>query len=221
MSKKNSPAVNPDYIDPDVAYLLGLIIARGEFHVENDVRRLVVSFPYRSEIVAALPGSQLKAQSRETAIRLGIDDVRKRIEELLETQLDVVKSQHLVTMKAIFTKQTIGWRDLRFLTANRVNYAEFEVPDILFHLGEEIATEFMKGFADASSDPNPADADSRDRLRPRHRIVLQVQFGNWRLPVQICALLQTKLGVPVSHILWGHPNLRAPAGGVGSFVDLA
>lgn len=207
--------MNLDYIDQDVAYLLGLIIARGEFHVENDVRRLAVSFPYRSDAVAALPGSLLKTQSRETAIRLGIDDVRKRVEELLETQLSVEKTKHLLTMKAVFTKQTIGWRDLRFLTANRVNCAEFEVPEVLFQASREIAVEFIKGFADASSDPSPADADSRDRQRPHHRVVLQVQFGNWRLPVQICQLLQTKLDVPVSHILWGHPNLRAPGGGGG------
>jgi hypothetical protein len=69
----------------------------------------------------------------------------------------------------------------------------------------------MRGFADASSDPNPADNDQAGR----HRVVLQVQFGNWCLPLQVCRLLQKCLGIPVSHILWGHPNLRAPGGGAG------
>ena len=69
----------------------------------------------------------------------------------------------------------------------------------------------MRGFADASSDPNPADNDQSGR----HRVVLQVQFGNWKLPVQLCRLLQENLKIPVSHILWGHPNLRAPGGGGG------
>lgn len=35
-----------------------------------------------------------------------------------------------------------------------------------------------------------------------------MNHDNWILPIQICRLLQTKLEVPVQHILWGHPNLR-------------
>lgn len=43
-----------------------------------------------------------------------------------------------------------------------------------------------------------------------HRIVLPVQHDDWKLPIQVCRLLQVHLGVPVQHILWGHPNLRDP-----------
>ncbi|MCL6481217.1 MAG: hypothetical protein K6U02_05780 [Firmicutes bacterium] len=33
-----------DYLDPDVAYLLGLVTARGQFHVDGDIRRLIINF---------------------------------------------------------------------------------------------------------------------------------------------------------------------------------
>lgn len=200
--------MNLDYVDPDVAYLWGLILARGEFHVEGDTRRLVVMFPYRH---AKLPGGAPDAPDRETAIRLGLDDIRNRIQELLETTVSIDRGEHVVTLRAVFTRNTIGWRDLRYLTDNRNHYTEFQLPEFVYDLDREVQIELMRGFADASSDPNPADADRNER----HRVVLQVQFGNWVIPVQLCRLLQTKLGVPVSHILWGHPNLRAPRAGRG------
>lgn len=200
--------LNIDYIDQDVAYLLGLVLARGEFHVEGDTRRLVVMFPYRQ---VGVPGSMGGSPDRETAIRLGLDDIRNRVQELLETTVNVEPGEHVVTLKAVFTRNTIGWRDLRYLTGNRRHYSEFELPGFVYDLDREIQVELMRGFADASSDPNPADSDQAGR----NRVVLQVQFGNWCLPVQLCKLLQTSLGIPVSHILWGHPNLRAPGGGGG------
>ena len=198
---------NLDYLDPDVAYLLGMILARGEFHVDGDIRRLVITFPYRSTTVA---GSTEK-QDRETAIRLGLDEIRDRVQELLETTVQVDRGDHEVTLRVVFPRHTIGWRDLRYLTGNRANYTEFELLDFLYDVDRDIQVELLRGFADAASEPSPADRNQAGR----HRVVLQVQFGNWRLPIQLCRLLQTRLGVPVSHILWGHPNLRAPDGGSG------
>lgn len=197
--------MNLDYIDLDVAYLLGLILARGEFQVEGDTRRLIVMFPYRQ---TSLPGAVPGSHDRETAIRLGLDEIRNRIQELLESTVSIERGEHVVTLKAVFTRNTIGWRDLRYLTGGKVHYTQFELPEIVYDLDREIQVELMRGFADGSSEPSPA-----DRYRGgRHRVVLQVQFGNWKIPVQLCRLLQTKLKIPVSHILWGHPNLRGAQG---------
>jgi hypothetical protein len=202
------PLANLDYIDHDVAYLLGLLLARGEFHQEGDTRRLVVTFPYRQ---AVIPGALPHSPDRETAIRLGLDDIRRRIQELLETTVEVERHEHQVTLRAVFTRNTIGWRDLRYLTGHRNHYTEFELPDFAVNFDRETKIELMRGFSDAASDPNPADADRAGR----HRVVLQFQFGNWKLPIQVCHFLQHDLGIPVSHILWGHPNIRSPGGGSG------
>jgi len=59
--KKN----NFDYIDTDVAYLVGMIVARGAFHQDGDVRRLVIQFPYRHDAMTPVPGSQISGD-RET-----------------------------------------------------------------------------------------------------------------------------------------------------------
>lgn len=202
--KKN----NFDYIDTDVAYLVGMIVARGAFHQDGDVRRLVIQFPYRHDAMTPVPGSQISGD-RETALRLSLDSIRARISELLEVDLRVERKAHEVSLYAVFPRETIGWRDLRFITGGKSNYLEFEVPEVIFDSDLDIQKEFLRGVADTSCEPSYSDRDQGGR----QRIVIQVQFGNWILPIQLCRLLQDKLEIPVSNILWGHPNLRAPGGG--------
>jgi len=132
---------------------------------------------------------------------------------LLEVDLRVDRGEHEVSLSAVFSKETIGWRDLRFITGGKANYLEFEVPDVVFEAEPDIQKEFVRGIADASCEPSYADRAQDER----QRIVIQVQFGNWILPVQLCHLLQEHLKIPVSNVLWGHPNVRAP-GGTGSWA---
>ncbi|HPD17843.1 MAG TPA: hypothetical protein PLE19_23135 [Planctomycetota bacterium] len=199
-----------DYLDPDVAYLLGMITARGMFQTEGDIRRLLIRFPYRLDSMNTLPGSALSFD-RETELRLCLDDVRRRINELLEVDIEVERLQHEVALKAVFTKNTMSWRNLQLLCDYKTSYREFEVHEAIRSAPEDMLKEFLRGIADTSAEPSAAD----HYMQPegRQRIVIQFQHDNWTLPIQVCHLLQVRLGVPVQEILWGHPNTRAPKGG--------
>ncbi|MHB8755247.1 MAG: hypothetical protein ACYC92_09875 [Candidatus Acidiferrales bacterium] len=196
-----------DYLDPDVAYLLGLITARGQFYVEGDIRRLVVNFPYRLFTAKPPEGSGLHFDI-PTEMRLCLDDVRNRINELLEVNVQIIPGRRNTQLVAVFTKNTMSWRNLTTLLKHRSSYQEFEVPAIIYETPEDIQLEYARGFADASATPSSSDYEQYGNSPRSHRIVLQVNHQNWLLPIQICRLLQVHLKVPVQHILWGHPNLR-------------
>jgi len=192
-----------DYIDNDVAYLLGMIMVRGTFHVEGDVKRLLIHFPFQLMEVTGLPGSQMKFD-QETEIRLSLDDVRRRINELLEVNVDIERANYEVTLKATFTKNTMSWRNLSLLCDNKSSPSEFLIPNVMFNVPEDIQKEFIRGMADAAASPSYSD---RDQIGLQ-RIVIQFPNSCWVLPIQVCKLLQENLGVNVQHILWGHPNIR-------------
>jgi len=154
-----------------------------------------------------VPGSQINID-RETAIRLSLAEIRGHIAELLEVGLKVERKKHEISLCAVFPRATIGWRDLRFITGGKCSYLDFEVPEVIFEADSTIQKEFLRGVADTSAEPSYADRDQNDR----QRIVIQVQFGNWLLPVQLCRLPQEYRKIPVSHVLWGHPNIRTPGG---------
>ena len=200
-----------DYLDPDVAYLLGLITARGQFYVKDDVRRLIINFPFRLFDARPPKGSKLKFDI-QTEMRLCLDDVRTRINELLEVNVNIIPSAHNTQLMAVFTKNTMGWRNLTTQLRHKSSYLEFEkVPPIIFETPRDIQLEYLRGFADASATPLRSDYAQFGDSPKLHRIVLQVNNANWALPTQICRMLQVNLRVPVQHILWGHPNLRDPS----------
>lgn len=196
-----------DYLDPDVAYLLGLITARGQFSIDRDVRRLVINFPHRLFETVPPKGSKLRFDIR-TQTRLCLDDVRNRVNELLEVNVQIEQAKSLTQLIAVFTKNTMSWRNLTTLLRHKSSFHEFEVPSVIYEVPRDIQLEYVRGFADAAATPTDSDHQQYGSGPKFHRIVLQVQHENWKLPIQICRLLQVNLKVPVQHILWGHPNLR-------------
>lgn len=79
-----------DYLDVDVAYLLGLIVARGE----------LIEKPGDYSIILNFPGSALEVQGLEvkfdqpTEIKLGLLDISNRLRNLLEADIDLPTTGH-------------------------------------------------------------------------------------------------------------------------------
>ncbi|MCC7355453.1 MAG: hypothetical protein IT330_17060 [Anaerolineae bacterium] len=192
-----------DYMDSDVAYLVGLITARGTIMETSGVRQLTIEFPY----------SSLEAQGisstfdQETAIRLGLNDIRERLLDLLDTDISIIRREGGVDFVIRFMRNSMIWRNILLLTAGAMSYPYFRVPDVFFDesLPKEWQREFVRGYADVAGNIRHANR----YVDGRHRVRLDVLNYpvNWEVPVQLCTLLQEHLDVPVQLITWGHPNL--------------
>ncbi|MCS7133475.1 MAG: hypothetical protein NZ921_01560 [Candidatus Caldarchaeum sp.] len=132
----------------------------------------------------------------------------RRINELTDVQIgqNFTESSIYLTIESL--KNTIFWRNIRGLMREKTSYYEFSIPEEVFNADETIKVEFVRGYADVAG---YARASNRDQ-QGRHRVYLDVLNYNWRLPVQLCHLLQDHLGVPTQTITYGHPNLRDPRG---------
>jgi hypothetical protein len=86
-----------DYLDADVAYLLGLLVARGELLVKDNTYYAIVHFPKGSLLAQ---GIKTHFDS-DKEIRLGIEKIRERLMELLGADIrtsdsgDSVNYHHL------------------------------------------------------------------------------------------------------------------------------
>ncbi len=201
----NSIITVDGYIDRDVAYLLGMIMIRGEFQIRDSVRRLLIHFPFNLLEVKGIPNSNKNYLNTRKEIKLSLEEVRERINELLEVNIQLIEKKHEIILKSEFAKETLAWRDLITLCDHKQNYTEFLIPEIIFQVPEDIQKEFIRGIADAGSMPSHSDRDQGGL----ERIVIQFNNLNWKLPIQVCKMLQENLNVNVQHILWGHPNMRA------------
>lgn len=190
-----------DYLDEDVAYLLGLIIARGRIN-ESPVRQLIIDFPYRSLKVRGIK----KSIEQRSKIAAGLDDTLDRISELTSASVRKNKQENSIQLVIEIIRNTMFWRNIRVLTQDRNSYYEFEIPVQIFDATQTIQKEFLRGFADVAGSARAANLDQAGK----HRIYLDVLNPNWKLPIQICNLIQDKLGIPVPTLTWGHPNIRDP-----------
>ncbi len=194
-----------DYFDADVAYLLGLITARGQILEQPSDYRIIIQFP----------GSAITVQGVQTTfdqpteIKLGLLEIGNRLRTLLETDIDLPASTESDdhTLVISFRKRNMIWRNLRLILGEASHFGSFEVPEVVRSTDTpvEYVREYLRGFADVAGNVRPANryVDGRNRVR----LDILNYPTNWRLPVQLCHLLQERLEVPVQLITWGHPNL--------------
>lgn len=154
-----------DYMDADVAYLVGLILARGTFHEAEGIYTLSIEFPFRNLRIKS--GESEFDQS--TSIKAGIHDIQSKIYELLGTDVEVKESRNSILLIARFLRRSIAWRNLRTIFDDRQNYKEFLMPNIFLESGtpSEWKRELIRGFGDVAGNIRPANryVDGRHRVR--------------------------------------------------------
>ena len=194
-----------DYIDPDVAYFIGLVTARGEISDSGRVKRISIEFPFRNLKVEGVK----KKIAQKDQILLSLDHVINRVNELADVNLRKDESERSVYLIIETLKNTMFLRNIKMLMKERTSYYEFEVPGQVFESDESIKKEFIRGFADVAGSARWANRNRWGKCR----VYLDVLNSplNWRLPIQICHLLQDHLKIPVDVIQWGHPNTRDPS----------
>jgi hypothetical protein len=174
-----------DYIDGDVAYLIGLIMARGTIIDGTAQRRLIIEFPYSSLQAEGIASSF----DQETSIRLGLQDIRERLLDLLDTDVKIIRKEGGVDFVAQFQRPSMAWRNILLLTGGATGYPYFRLPPILFEpdLPPEWKREFVRGFADVAGNVRKANRYVDGRYRVRLDVLNYP--ANWELPVQLCTLL--------------------------------
>ncbi|MEM2868237.1 MAG: hypothetical protein QXR84_07125 [Candidatus Bathyarchaeia archaeon] len=190
-----------DFIDEDLAYLLGAIVARGEILRDKWVTTVVISYPFRNLEVEGLTRSYVAPDQ----LSLGLDKIVNRVMSLGFN----VRKEKLEKECQLIIEVKTGSLQMRVLEShlgNAASYREFHVPKTIFESSESIQREFMRGYTDVAGHVRK----SNYYIDGRHRVYIDVLNENWHLPVELCRLLQDYLKVPVQTIDWGHPNIRDP-----------
>ncbi|MCI0537193.1 MAG: hypothetical protein L0Z50_18400 [Verrucomicrobiales bacterium] len=191
-----------NFLDLDTAYLLGLLVMRGQLIETGGDHRIVISFPSKNLIAS---GVKLKFEQKKH-LRLAANQVRDRLSEFLGTDIQVKELGKDVQFLVRFLGNNMIWRNLCFQVGTARSYTNFGVPESIFSAPAELKTEFLRGVADAGGFIR----DANNYMGLKRRVYLEVNNKNWHLPIQLCRLLQQDLQVPVHIIQWGHPNTRAP-----------
>lgn len=198
---KNSIA---DFLNADISYLLGLITGKGSIQANDEMRKIVIDFEYKSLETKAIT----KIFDQKLHIQTSLDLVVLRLQNLgIKTQKIIADSNLSIVLT--WDNKDISWQFIEFLiNGAHFSFHDFEIPKPIFETNDENKKEFLRGLADTTAFIRKSNADQRGR----HRVYIEISNRNWLLPPQICQLTQS-LEVPIQYIGYGHPNIR---GGIGT-----
>jgi len=189
------------FLDPDMAYLLGLIVGRGTIREISGKRQLIIEYPFRNLVAKGIS----KSFDAKDKILLSLDETINRLGELMEITPRKVSSENSISLVVESNKYGILWRNISRLLLNKTSFREMDVPKTIFASSEDIKKEFLRGVADVTGSIGTGGRDQAGR----HRVYISILNDNWKLPIQICRLLQEEpLNISVNTIDWGHPNIR-------------
>ena len=190
-------------MDGDVAYLLGLLVARGSLVDTGDTKRIVLHFPYSSLKLT----SETQQFDQETEIRLGLETIKTRLQALLDCNFEQNVLTEGVDLIAKFFHSNMMWRNLHLILDDATSYRTMHIPEVMLDSDtpRDWKREFARGYADVAGNIRSANlyVDGRNRVR----LDILNYKTNWQVPVELCTLIQVHLGVPVQLITWGHPNM--------------
>lgn len=88
-----------DYIDPDVAYLLGMIVARGILLERPRAFEIVIEFPYQNLNieVSDVDGESLSFEVPQN-IELGLSRIRERLLDLLGCDISINRKDNAIDL---------------------------------------------------------------------------------------------------------------------------
>lgn len=184
-------------LNPDIAYLLGMIAGKGEIKRGDTYTQIIISIPHKN--------LEIEGQNTQQSVRASLLDITQRLHPLIgaDLQVETVNPQNAIfhfaksngdfltrTINAYF-KNSTSWRDLR-------------IPDEIFKTNnQDLKKEFMRGIADVTG--HIRHSNSAYGKEYNHRVYIEI-MDNWMLAVDICNLLKD-LNIPVHNVRWGHPNL--------------
>jgi hypothetical protein len=191
-----------DFLDEDIAYLLGMLCVRGKLIDSPPNRAIQIEIPYTLNVVKGLK----KTYDRNVYMKLEMFEFRQRIEELLATTIHVSTPGNNVQIVGNFRGNSIAWRNIKNFLQSGTSYTNFHIPEEVWHAPQTIKKSFIRGVADAAGSIDQGGAHPWNHKR---RVIIGIN-ANWHLPIELCKLLQQDLEIPVNGILWGHPNIRDP-----------
>ena len=195
--------ITENYLDPDVAYLLGLITIRGQLYESEADRRVIIQFPFKSLIAE---GIQYHVDQKDQ-LDMAVNRIRGRLQELIESHIDVEAGGSEIVFLMRFLRNSLVWRNIRYMFGTKRSFREFEIPQSVLEAQDNtIKIEFLRGVADAGGFVRK----SNYYQSGKNRVYIEVNNRNWKLATQLCRLIQVDLDVPVQMIQWGHPNVRQP-----------
>ena len=189
-------------MNPEFAYLLGMITGKGTIVRGNRETEIRIEIPHKNLIIEGMEA--------QLSVKASITDIKNILEPLINTRIEVLSSENITILS--FTKDNRDFliREINQHLGNLVSCKDFRISNEIFDSPADIKKEFLRGIADVTAHARSSNNYMCKKGEPcyGHRVYIEIPV-NWFLVIDIANLLMD-LDIPVHTIDWGHPNTRDP-----------
>ncbi len=185
-------------LNPDIAYLLGMIVGKGQITRGNKETEIIISIPHKN--------LKIEGENTQQSVKSSILDIVGRLKPLVGTDINWDTLNPNVA-HITFSKPNGDYlvRTINTYLQNKTSWRDFRIPEEIFNDSNDIKKEFLRGLADVTAHIRKSNVAWKDF---EHRIYIEI-MTNWDSCVDIANLLKD-LYVPVQNIRWAHPNIVDP-----------
>lgn len=186
-------------LNPEIAYLLGMIAGKGEIIRGENHTKILIIIPHKN--------LKIEGENTQLSIRASFLDITNRLQPLIGTDL---KADISNTREAIiyFSKDNEDFliRTINGLFNNENSWRRFRIPDEIFQSSTSIKKEFLRGMSDVTG--HIRQSNYRFSRLFENRVYIEI-MENWMLTIDLANLLKS-LSIPIQTIRFAHPNLVDP-----------
>lgn len=171
------------YLDKDVAYLLGLILARGRFKTGTGVTEIVISnLPITTR--DRLPGQLARLPLRG----INLPRVRRRLDQLIQPDPIFIRHRNRLRIRMVLGNRGLTLKNLYLLTGKSTRRSSLRIHRSMMSASKRLRGELLSALFAASGQPIPQ--------RRGHNLRLQMRSSG--LAKQVTQLLRSTIGVSVA-----------------------
>lgn len=185
-------------LNPDIAYLLGMLVGKGQIIRSNKETEIVIDVPHKNLVI--------EGEDTQQSIKASLLDVVGRLKTLVGADMawDTSKPNRA---HISFTKPNGDYliRTINEFLSNKTSWRDFRIPPEMFTTTNDTKKEFLRGLADVTAHIRKSNVAWKNY---EYRVYVEIMV-NWDLCIDIANLLKT-LDIPVQTIRFAHPNIVDP-----------
>lgn len=184
-------------LNPEIAYLLGMIVGKGEVVRGNSETRIIINIPHKNLTI--------EDQNTQLSVKASLLDIVGRLKPLIGADLTTDTSNSNVAV-LYFSKPNEDYlmRSSNSYLRNITSWRQSRIPNEIFENDStDIKKEFLRGIADVTGHTRKSNLAYGQSYN--HRVYLEI-MDNWDMTIDISNLLKS-LDIPVQTIRFAHPNL--------------
>lgn len=188
-------------LNPDIAYLLGMIVGKGEIKRDKKYTEVIINIPHKN--------LGIENEDTQQSIKASLLDIIRRLKPLVGADLENDTSNPYVAT-LYFSKNNGDFliRTLNAYLKYHNTWRTFRIPAEIFESSADVKKEFLRGLADVTGHIRASNY-YYDKLKD-NRVYLEI-MDNWDLAIDVANLLKT-LDITIQTIRFAHPNLVDTSG---------